>query len=617
MIKNFKEVISQIKNQVPIQELISEYLTVKRSGRGFVALCPFHDDHHPSMQIHPQKGIFKCFACGTGGDVITFYAQYNKKNWSEAVSDLAIKYGIKIEYGTESTTENKIKNELFELNKLAFEFFKANLFSKDSKLALEYLTIERQLTNDTIKKFGMGFAQNSWDSLFNYFSKEKHLPRELIIASGLFIVREDKDSYYDRFRNRIMFPIYNENNNILGFGGRILPSSDNADNPKYINSPETLIYNKGQILYGLNFAKDTIKKQDCAILTEGYLDVITAHQYELFNTVATLGTALTLSQLRLLTKHTTSKKVFLCMDTDIAGKKAVENIFRLIQDTKNLTHFDLQITSLPKKDLDESLRSYGTQNINKTFLESKKIIYFILDRFSTEYIQAVKSNNDLSKNLILDDIIHTLAILRDPIEQNDCIKYISTNLKIEEDLIRIKLKNYKKQSKHKISQESKNKEDVFKMHSNERFIHAELELLMLYICSFPLIHEIKEKLSNIIFIDEKHKLIKEYLDNLDSEGSTPQEIINKLVIEFNEYKHIMAVVSELALKIETDNVLQEQHYIKNKDKILAQASEWINWWITNKQKMTDLTAKLKICNNPEEELNILSQMMKLIKKKES
>jgi len=358
MIKNFKELIEQIKTQVPIQEMIAEYVPVKKSGRGYVSICPFHDDHKPSLQIHPQKGIFKCFSCGTGGDLITFYALINKKKWAEAIPELATKYGLKVEYGDENKAEVEIKTKLYDLNRVALNFFKENLYlnNSDAKIALDYVQNKRKLTKETIEKFEVGYAPNGWESLYSYLTKDRNYQQELIVASGLFIPRENQNSYYDRFRNRVIFPIYNEKNNVIGFGGRTLTNED----AKYINSPETLIFSKGFNLYALNYAKDAIKNLDYVILTEGYLDVITAHQHGLTNTVATLGTALTKEQARLLAKYTNSKKICLCLDTDAAGQKAAERTFKISQEISKFVTLDLRVVSdLISKDLDESLKTEG------------------------------------------------------------------------------------------------------------------------------------------------------------------------------------------------------------------------------------------------------------------
>ncbi len=503
MIKNFQELVSQIKSQVPIQDLISEYITVKKSGRGYVALCPFHDDHHPSLQIHSQKGIFKCFSCGTGGDLITFYALINKKKWSEVIPELAIKYGLKIEYGEESKTEIQIKSQLYDLNKTVLEYFKANLYHSSNIESLSYLKTKRKISEEIINKYQLGFAIKSWDSVYNYLTKEKQYNQELIIASGLFVPKENSKGYYDRFRNRIMFPIFDEKNNVIGFGGRTL--SD--DEVKYINSPETLIFSKGHTLYGLNFAKDEIIKQNYVIVTEGYLDVITSHQNGLLNTVATLGTALTIQQARLLTKYTNSKKVFLCLDSDSAGHKAVESIFRLSQEIGQYINWDLRVASdLGAKDLDEALNTNGYLNVKDKIENSQKLISFIFERMISSYLNA---DSDISKKSILDEIIEIIIAIKDPLERNDYTKHLAQKLRLEEEIfnliIKEKSRNKKSKKSYEVSRKDKTEDDLFKMHTKERFKHAELEILCLYISSFPnFADEITNEIKQIEFIDEKH-----------------------------------------------------------------------------------------------------------------
>ena len=608
MIRNIQELIKQIKEQIPINEFIAEYLSVKKSGRNYVALCPFHNDSNPSLHINPEKGIFKCFSCGTGGDLIYFYSQYQKKNFGEAIEDISTKYGFKVEYGKANNVETQLKTQLYELNRVTLDFFKSKLLASTGTDTIDYLTNKRSLKKETIEKFDLGLAENSWDSLFNYLSFEKKYPQELIIASGLFIPRENGNGYYDRFRNRVIFPILSENNNVIGFGGRILTS----DEPKYLNSPETLVFNKGSILYGFNFAKDEIKKDDSVILTEGYLDVISAHQAGLTNTVATLGTALTPNQAKLLGKYTESKKVYLCMDSDKAGKKSVENIFRLLNSPGSNITLDVRVLSDlgGVKDLDEAVKTLELAELKNKISTSQNLIYFILDRAETEYLST---QSEILRKTILDQTISILSEIKDPIEKRHCTKYLCHKLNIEEELLNLRLRDKSRSNKSKQSKEKEvSLEDGLIMHTTERFKHAEIELLTLYLSSFPdNVQEIKTALATLDFLDEKHKLIKDYIDSISIENITPNEVISKLMLEFNEYKHLMNTVSELAWKIESDLL---SSYSKNKDKILKEAKEWIEWWINNKQKLKSLTEMLKDCkDNKEGEKDILLQIMQVVK----
>ena len=608
MIKNFQDIISQIKEQIPIHELISEHIPLKKSGSGYVGLCPFHNDHKPSMQVNSQKGIFKCFSCGTGGDIIYFYSQITKKKFYESVIDLAEKYGFHVEYGEEDKTEAQIRNHLYELNKAALDFFKKNLFNSENVAALSYLKDERGFTQETIDKFEIGYAVNSWDSLLNHLSKEKKFPSELLVSSGLFVQKESSNSYYDRFRSRIVIPIFNEKGSVIAFGGRTIT----GDEPKYLNSPETLIFNKGSCLYGLNYAKEEIRKKDSIILTEGYFDVIAAHQKGLSNTVATLGTAFTMKQARLLGKYTESKNLYLCMDSDKAGMKAVESIFRLINDKNSPTYLYVKVVSdLGGKDLDESLKVNDVSFVMDKLNNGQELIYFMLDSSAREY---VSSDSEIKKKNIFEELLQILCGIQDPFEQKKCASYIAHKLSIDEELLITKIKD-KSKSKQKYSkkptQNTELAEDLHTMYSQERFKHAEIELLSLYITSFPDSNkDMKSELSKIEFIDEKHRLIKEYLDNVSEVGLISEQIINNMMVEFSEYKHIMSVVSDLAWRIQTDS---SSAYTKNKEKVLKEAKEWIDWWVHNKQKLKSLTVLLKDCKDSNEEADILVQMMQIVK----
>ena len=306
------------------------------------------------------------------------------------------------------------------------------------------------------------------------------------------------------------------------------------------------------------------------------------------------------------------------MDTDSAGKKAVESIFRLTQEFSNYINFDLNVVSnLPGKDLDEALKNDSTENIKNIIINSKRLNYFIFDQQANEYLNE---RNEALKKDILTEITANLINIKDPIEQLESIKYLSHKINIEEDLLKIKIKEKSKTNTKRLNKSiqtaDKDVDESYKMYISERYKHAEFEILALYITSFPQNYvDIKNDLKDFIFLDEKHRLLKEYIDNLTEPLSSTSEIINNLIIEFNEYKHLMSLITDLAWKVENDSKFQTSSFVNLKSKIISEAKSSIEWWNTNKTKMKELTGLLKEQKAPDKEKEILSEMLLLIKKK--
>ncbi|MEK6529094.1 MAG: DNA primase, partial [Nitrospirota bacterium] len=275
--------LEEIKSKLDIVEVISEYIPLKRAGQNWRGLCPFHAEKTPSFMVSPSKQIYHCFGCGTGGDIFTFLLKYENLSFQEALNILAEKAGVTLKKFQKNTAKTGEKESILNLHKDALIFYQNSLV-KNQK-AVRYLA-DRGINSKAQKLFFVGCAADSWDALFSYLQNKGYKAEE-IKKSGL-IVRGTKN-YYDVFRNRIIFPIFNMRGEVIAFGGRVMDNSM----PKYLNSPETPIFNKSRTLYGLSHAKESIKKTGTAVLVEGYLDVITAHMYGFSNTVAPLGTALT------------------------------------------------------------------------------------------------------------------------------------------------------------------------------------------------------------------------------------------------------------------------------------------------------------------------------------
>jgi DNA primase len=305
----------EIKSRADIVDVISEYIPLKQKGNAFIGLCPFHDDTKPSLSVRRDMGIFRCFSCNAAGDVFTFVMKYQKLTYPETIRSLAEKYGIAIaESAQDGGVSKQVKDELKNLNQFAVEYYhKVLVGSPAGNSALTYLR-KRGIEDGTIANFKIGFSLPSWDGLLKASTKEGFSPKTLL--QGGFILEGKKEgNHYDRFRGRVMFPIFDTKGDPIAFGGRILESS--SEEAKYINSPETPLYNKSRTLYNLNLAQRSIQKEAFAVLVEGYMDAVSCFQADVHNVIASLGTSLTESHVRLLKRYTND--VVIAYDSDRAS----------------------------------------------------------------------------------------------------------------------------------------------------------------------------------------------------------------------------------------------------------------------------------------------------------
>ena len=313
MANSFEDVISQIKDRLDIVDVVSQYVVLKKSGANYWGLCPFHNDKKPSMSVSPSRGIFKCFSCGAGGDALSFLVKIQNREYKDVILELAEKYGIELPTKYHSSTDSKNqKKEMIKACQKAAKFYNVELRSaSDANKAMTYLR-GRDITDEIIDKFTLGWAPNKYDTLYKELKKE--FKDDILEKAGL-ILKSNSGGWIDRFRNRIIIPIQNENGEYVAFGARAV---DEGQNPKYLNSSDSLIYNKSKILFGLNSAQDAIKSEDGVIIMEGYFDVISAQAHGVENAVASCGTALTPDHVKLLSRYTKSRRIFLSFDTDSA-----------------------------------------------------------------------------------------------------------------------------------------------------------------------------------------------------------------------------------------------------------------------------------------------------------
>ena len=350
----------ELKYRNDIESVLSPYIALKRRGSNLVGLCPFHNEKTPSFTVYPENGSYYCFGCGEGGDIITFTMKMENLDYIDAVRRLAEKAGLKMPEDSRDDKELKLRNDIYEVNSEAGRFFHSVLMSDAGRKGLDYF-LERGLTVKTIKHFGLGFAPDDWHALENHL-KAKGFSDYIIQAADLTARSEKKDSKgrhmtYDRFRNRIMFPIINIHGKVIGFSGRAMPGNEKQGG-KYINTSDTAVYKKSYNMFALNFAKKVCSKQ--AILVEGNMDVIALHQAGFENAVAALGTSFTEEQARLLARYT--KEVVITLDADSAGEKATDRAINILDPVG----VEVRILRLPDcKDPDEYIKKYGSARFEK------------------------------------------------------------------------------------------------------------------------------------------------------------------------------------------------------------------------------------------------------------
>ncbi len=420
-----QEKISEIKSRINIVDLISEYVTLKKAGRNFVGLCPFHKEKTPSFSVNPEKQIFYCFGCGEGGDIFAFLMKINGTGFAEAVRQLAGKAGIDIPPGKMTGAERTVRTEkekLYRINAIAMEYFSGNLASDNGRAVRSYLD-KRKIGNTITSEFRLGYSPEGWNHLVSYL-EGKRVPLELAAKTGL-IIPKNNGGFYDRFRGRLMFPIEDLSDRVVAFGGRALGD----DMPKYLNSPESPVYTKGRILYGISKAKESIRSKDYVIIVEGYIDLLSLYDAGVINVVATLGTALTREQVELIRRFT--RNVAVIFDPDEAGRHAVERSLKLFLEE----NMHARIIVLPEKhDPDDYVKKYGSEALENMITHSPMMVDY--------YIEEIMGNSDtLEDNLdISREATAFIRAISDRVEQNLFIKRVSEKLGIDQKLLKEKVR---------------------------------------------------------------------------------------------------------------------------------------------------------------------------------
>lgn len=408
------EFIERLKAANPIAEVMGSYITMKRTGRDFICLCPFHNEKTPSCHVHPDKEFFHCFGCGAGGDVITFIMKYNNLDYWEAVKFLAERGGIPLpEDNVFNSKRTDTRKRMYEMNKCAAKFFYHQLKTPEGKNCLDYLINKRKLSLETIKKYGMGYAPNSWSALKSYMFGQGYTEEELEAGSLISRSQNNTKRTFDFFVNRAMFPFIDLTGHIVGFGGRALSDDDKR---KYLNSKDTLCYSKNRFLFSLNFAKNQSVKSKQILLCEGNLDVISLNQAGFENAVASCGTALTTEQAKIISNY--AEQVIICYDSDGAGQKATSRAIPILSEA-GLKTTVIKMTGA--KDPDEYIKKFGADHFRNLLNNSEGAINFELNKCK----EGINTDTELGKIDYLKKVYNVLAGIKSPAERNVYISKIS------------------------------------------------------------------------------------------------------------------------------------------------------------------------------------------------
>jgi DNA primase len=435
-----EEKISEIRQRASIVEVVSDFVSLKKGGKNYLGLCPFHSERTPSFTVNEEKGIFHCFGCGAGGNIFSFLMRASQLSFPEAVKNLALRYNISLparELSEEEKRRRSLRTKLFDLNEAAAEYYHRVLTSrKEGEEGRRYFA-ERGISEETIRDHRLGFAPHAWDSLLGFFQAQG-LPLNLAETVGLIVPRKEgagtRPGYFDRFRRRVIFPIINEGGRVQAFGGRIV--AEEAGNagvppPKYMNSPETPIYSKGHTLYGLNAAKALIREKGAAVIVEGYMDLLSLYQAGFRNAVASLGTALTSAQLNLLGRY--AREAFLVFDADESGKKATERSLELFLQEG----IPARVVSLPSgHDPDSFIRREKSAAFEQVLSAALPLVEYMFQK-------ALRRNDTRTvegKVRVVREMVPALLRLKDPLERNLYVEQIAVRLGLKESQIRDQLR---------------------------------------------------------------------------------------------------------------------------------------------------------------------------------
>ena len=581
------DVIKRIIDENNIVDIIEEYLPLKKTGTNYSTNCPFHKEKTPSFIVSPDKQMFHCFGCGESGDSISFLTKYKNYTFVEAAEYLANRAGIILEEVNSSNTNNnkQLMDKLYKINREAALYFYKNLRTNPD--VIRYLH-SRKINSEVIKLFGIGYANNEWDNLLNYL-KAKGYKEEDILKTGL-IIKKDKEnnkysSYYDRFRNRVIFPIFDVKKRIIGFGGRVTDDSL----PKYLNSPETMIFNKGYNLYGINIAKESARDKSF-ILVEGYMDVIKMHVYGYSATVAALGTSFTENQAKLLKRY--SKSFYIAFDSDNAGQQASLKAINMLK----RNNLEGKVIIIPDaKDPDEYLNKFGKASFDK-LIENSLDYYSFLEFYYKEILE--NSNKVEYINKFFDNIVN----VHSEIERELIFDKLSRKVGVSKESI---IKEYNKRS---VKQKTliKTAKPVQKPQVSKITTCHEEELIKLILLNNDFALQLNEIVNEDTFKDLKYyNIIKELYECRINDISINSESLNRIIngsmdvnlqIDNVDYDNSEALFKDCIKRLKLKYYEEKRNLLNNN---LKQSDNSLN----GKEIMNEIFCLAKKIKSTKEEVN--------------
>ncbi|MDJ0661988.1 MAG: DNA primase [Crocosphaera sp.] len=620
------DTIEEVKEKIDIYEVISDYVVLKKRGQSYVGLCPFHQEKTPSFTVNPTQQLYYCFGCGEGGNGINFLMEVGQQSFSEVILELAKRYQVPLktlepEKRQEIQKELSIKEQLYEIVALTSNFYEHALQEALGENALNYLINKRQLKQETIQQFNLGYAPGGWETLYRYLVEQKRYPIALVEQAGLIKPRKKGNGYYDTFRDRLMIPIKDIQGRIIAFGGRSLTDEE----PKYLNSPDTPLFNKGKTLFALDQAKNSIRSLDKVIVVEGYFDAIALHEAGITNTVASLGTAFSESQLKQLLRYTDSKQVIFNFDADKAGIKATERAITEIETLIYSGQVNLKILNIPDgKDADEFIKSHidGFERYQELIDKAPLWLNWQIQQLLID--KNLKQADDFEQ--VAQEMVKLLNKLSDSNQRSYYISYCAEILaQGDARILPLYLKNLQAQLNKPLTKSSRNqtKKTFIKPENiaeNNLLKEAETILLKIYIHYPQYRQEIIERLEekSIYFSLPEHRTIWRHLLDIEvtlddednnqlisqleanmEQSSAAVKTINKLlnfreIEQYEDSNRLTLIIDAALISLEKVNLEKYCHYCEQKYKTINAQEDpvnhqyYLNEYVSSRQKILQL-----------------------------